>query len=229
MEFFPWRVGVQTYDTLCTFGHKRWKSFDSSNVRNCQHVCYQVKLNGVFSDCEILNHGVPHGTILGPLIFLLYVNDFSSNKRTTEKVFQFADDTSNLCCGEKGSLYGKVTEILQKIEEYVEMNKLTLNTNKTELIFFSRDNSDFGSNFQKHEVLTTQKICRYLGIQIERNLSFDEQLNKALRKMAHAIRSLFIIIHQVPLNARILLLKSLVLSHLSFSAIFFSNFICKKT
>ena len=32
-----------------------------------------VKLNGVFSDCEILNHGVPQGTVLGPLIFLLYV------------------------------------------------------------------------------------------------------------------------------------------------------------
>ena len=53
----------------------------------------KVKLNGVFSDCEILNHGVPQGTILGPLIFLLYVNDFSSNISTTEKVIQFADDT----------------------------------------------------------------------------------------------------------------------------------------
>ena len=74
----------------------------------------KVKLNGVLSDCEILNHGVPHGTILGPLIFLLYVNDFSSNISTTEKVIQFADDTSILCCGEKGSLYGKVTKILQK-------------------------------------------------------------------------------------------------------------------
>ena len=107
----------------------------------------KVKLNGIFSDCEILNHGVPQGTVLGPLIFLLYVNDFSSNISTTEKVIQFADDTSIVCCGQKGSLHGKVTEILQKTEEYVEMKKLTLNTNKTELIFFSRDNSDFGSIF----------------------------------------------------------------------------------
>ena len=66
---------------------------------------------------------------------------------TTEKVIQFADATSIVCCGQKGSLHGKVTEILQKTEEYVEMNKLTLNTNKIELIFFSRDNSDFGSIF----------------------------------------------------------------------------------
>ena len=44
----------------------------------------KVKLNGIFSDCEIVNHGVPQGTVLGPLIFLLYVNDFSSNINTTE-------------------------------------------------------------------------------------------------------------------------------------------------
>ena len=36
----------------------------------------KVKLNGVFSDCEILNHGVPQGTVLGPLIFLLYRDKF---------------------------------------------------------------------------------------------------------------------------------------------------------
>ena len=107
----------------------------------------RVKLNGIFSDCEISNHGVPQGTVLGALIFLLYVNDFSSNISTTDKVIQFADDTSIVCCGQKSSSHGKVTEILQKTEEYVEMNKLTLNTNKTELIFFSRDNSDFGSIF----------------------------------------------------------------------------------
>ena len=125
---------------------------------------------------------MPQRTVLGPLIFLLYVDDFSSNISTTEKVIQFADDTSFVCRGQKGSLHRKVTEIIQKTEEYVEMNKLTLNTNKTELIFFSRKNSDFESIFYKNEVLTTQKSCRYIGIQIERILSFEEQLNKTLKK-----------------------------------------------
>ena len=63
-------------------------------------------------------------------------------------------DTIIVCCGQKSSLQGKVTEKLQKTEQYVEMKKLTLNTNKTELIFFSRYNSDFGSIIYKNEVLT---------------------------------------------------------------------------
>ena len=107
------------------------------------------------------------------------------------------------------------------------MNKLTLNTNKTELIFLLRNISAFGSVFYKNEVLTTQKSCRYPGVQIDRNFSSEEQLNKTLKKMAHAIRSIYHIRHQLPLNAQILLLKALVLSHLSFSAIFFQNLSAK--
>ena len=74
---------------------------------------------------------------------------------TIRNVIQFEDDNSKCnsicrqyCCGQKSSLHGKVMEILQKkTEELVEINKLTLNTNKTELILFSRSNSDFGSFF----------------------------------------------------------------------------------
>ena len=68
----------------------------------------------MFSDCEIVNHGVPQGTVSESLNFLLYVNDFSSNIKTTKKVIQFADDTSIFCCGQKSSLHGKVIETLQK-------------------------------------------------------------------------------------------------------------------
>ena len=85
----------------------------------------------MFSDCEIVNGGVPQVTVSGPLNLLLYVNDFSSYKnRESVKL---------------------IKEILQKTEEYADMNKLNLKTNKTELIFFLRINSDFGSIVYKNE------------------------------------------------------------------------------
>ena len=115
-----------------------------------------------------------------------------------------------------------------KTKTYVETNKLTLITSKTKFIFFSRNNSDLGSIFHKNEVLRKQKCCRYLGIQIDRNLNFDEQLNKTLKKMPRAIRSIYIIRHQIPLNAPMPILKSLVLFYSSFLAIFFQNLSTKK-
>ena len=53
-----------------------------------------------------------------------------------EKVIQFADDTSTVCCGQKGSLHGKVTEILQKKQEYVEMNKLSFEYKQNRIKLF---------------------------------------------------------------------------------------------
>ena len=72
-------------------------------LANCRQ---KVKLNGMFSDSENVNHCVPQGTILGPLLF--HVNDFLSKTNTMEKVIQFADHTSFVCCGQKSSLDGKV-------------------------------------------------------------------------------------------------------------------------
>ena len=131
------------------------------------------KLNDLFSDCEIVNHGVPQGTVLGSLIFLLYVNDFSSKINTAEKIIQFADDTI-VCCGQKSSLHGKVTEILQKTEEYVEMNKLTLNTNKTELIFsraiiFISDLFFRKTKFSQHKKVAYILVFNLTGILVSMN------------------------------------------------------------
>ena len=125
------------------------------------------------------------------------------------------------------SVVDRKVAYMEKLRKFYKKNRRicrdeqtnSLNTNKTELIFFSRNNSDFGSIFNKNEVFTTSGSCRYFGIQIERNLIFDEQLNKTLKKMAHAMRSIYLIRHQVPLNARILLLKSFAIS-----LIIFGNF-----
>ena len=68
-----------------------------------------------------------------------------------------------------------------------------------------------------------QSHCRYLGILIDSKLNFHVQLNKVLSNMARSIRSIYLLRYQLPLKARLMLFKSLVLSHLTFSALFFQN------
>ena len=57
----------------------------------------RVRIGSKFSNWLTINHGVPQGTVLGPLIFILYVNDFQEQINTVSNVLQFADDTGMIC------------------------------------------------------------------------------------------------------------------------------------
>ena len=68
---------------------------------------------------------------------------------------------------------------------------------------------------------------RYLGVILDKELTYQKQLNNVISKMALAIRSIYLVRNQITLKARINLFRSLVLLHLEFSAIFIKN--CRPT
>ena len=101
--------------------------FESYLKNRKQYVIY----NNSESDIGSITHGVPQGSILGPLLFIIYMNDFS---KASELLFAilFADDTNIFL---EGMSYNKIilemnTE-LYKIETWLAANRLTLNVNKT--------------------------------------------------------------------------------------------------
>ena len=94
------------------------------------------------------------------------------------------------------------------------------------LFFTNHTNSDPEFSF-KGEVIKPAHACRYLGVQIDSNLTFENHLNSVLSKMANAIRSLYLVKNQIPLKVRIDVFKSVVLSHLSFSGVFLQTLTVK--
>ena len=77
-----------------------------------------------------------HKELLGPLIFLLYVNDFSE-KLEGENVVQFADETSIICKFERNkNISQKIGKILEQTDKYLTENQLTLNADKTDIILY---------------------------------------------------------------------------------------------
>ena len=186
----------------------------------------QCVRNGIVeSDWTIINHGVPQGTVLGPLVFILDVNDFGEEMGKSSNVLQIAVDTAILC-HEKNEqcLNAKAKNVLMETEQYMKQNKLTLNEGKTEIMVFKNEKLPTVNCIElKSHSLKPIDESRYLGVVLDKELSYQKQLNNVISKMASAIRSIYLLRNQMPLRARINLFGSLVLSHLDSSAIFFQS------
>ena len=99
------------------------------------------------------------------------------------ELVQFADKTGTLCRYEPGETISTKTEnILLKTDSYLKENQLTLNADKTELLYFSTSDElepklNFNGNFIK-----SAECCRYLGKHLDSKLSFKAHLKVVLKK-----------------------------------------------
>ena len=94
-----------------------------------------MEIHGVKSNLQQLTCGVPQGSILGPILFLLYINDIQNS--TYLKVLCFADDTT--CSYSSDSvlnLYHVMNQELEKLNQWFRANKLCLNIRKTKYVIF---------------------------------------------------------------------------------------------
>ena len=104
-----------------------------SYLSNCKQF---VSLNGYDSELVEINCGVPQGSVLGPLLFLLYINDLNQAIKFC-KVHHFADDTNLLYLGKSIKKLNKLVNIdLKNLLYWLNANKISLNVKKTELVIF---------------------------------------------------------------------------------------------
>ena len=107
-----------------------WFKSYLSNRKQC------VTLNGVTSSLRPITHGVPQGSILGPLLFILYINDIV-NCSDLLLFILFADDTNLFClCDDIWKLKKIVNSELANVSNWFRAHKLSLNTKKTNFILF---------------------------------------------------------------------------------------------
>ena len=95
-----------------------------------------VSINGYDSGLTKTNCGVPQGSVLGPLLFLLYINDLNQAIKFC-KVHHLNDDTNVLYLGKSNKKLNKLVNIeLKSLVNWLNANKISLNIKKTEMVIF---------------------------------------------------------------------------------------------
>ena len=180
----------------------------------------RVKLDGQHSSYLDITCGVPQGSILGPLLFLLYINDMKNSVKHSI-LHHFADDT-NLLCSDKceKKLKKKLNEDLKLIYKWLCANRLSLNVDKTEFIVFRPPRTILQHRFtlklNRITLYESTKI-KYLGLILDKTLSWKHHILELRKKLSRAVGILYKMKNNsCPQSILISLYHALFHSHLSY-------------
>lgn len=130
----------------------------------------QVCVSGVLSDTQIINTGVPQGSILGPLLFLIYINDFP-NCLTSTACLLYADDTTVYTSdNDINALTDRLNNELNNINYWCRKNKLLMNLKKTKYMVFSshsKPRSNIVPVYIGSHPIPASNECSFLGVQLD--------------------------------------------------------------
>jgi hypothetical protein len=132
------------------------------------------RLNKYYSEWEQIHNRVPQGSVLGPLFFLLYINDLPKSASDKSNPILFADDTSFIITNcKKTEFKHNIYDIFSEINEWFQSNLLSLNYGKTYLLqFVTKINQeiDMQISLNTKSITTTQSI-KFLGLTIDASLT----------------------------------------------------------
>ena len=190
------------------------KWFESYLTNRKQYVFY----NGCSSETKSITCGVPQGSVLGPLLFLLYINDLP-NISDKLNFFLFADDTNiyyesdNLLELEK-----TVNEELRKLCLWLNINRLALNVGKTNFVIF-RANKKLTHNvtlIMNKKALAQKDHVKYLGVFIDQHLKWNYHISNISKKISRGVGILTRLRHFMNTDLLKTIYYCLVYSHVSY-------------
>ena len=157
-----------------------------------------VSVNGYTSTKSRIIHGVPQGSILGLLLFLIYINDLAMSCKHLLPVL-FADDTTLIAThNDFKYLIDSVNYELSVISKWFQLNKLTLNVKKCNFVIFCSANKLLAKIFISGAEITQVKATQLLGVLVDERIKWTNHIDlvcKRSTKMMGILRKVCPLIH----------------------------------
>lgn len=189
--------------------------FKSYLKNRYQYVVY----NGERSDKKRITCGVPQGSILGPLLFLLYINDLAN---VSEKLFAllFADDSNMFLSGKNiDELVNSMNIEMEKVTDWLNVNKLSLNLKKTHYMIFRGRRTKLNVNSKliiNNTVIAMEKKTKFLGVIIDENLLFKNHILYVKGKISRSLGILYKCRKYFDSDTLLMLYSSFVYPHFTY-------------
>ena len=164
--------------------------------------------------------GVPQGSILGPLLFLIYVNDICSVSNVLQFIL-YADDTNVFYSDPNFErLFAVMNEELPKLSTWFRSNKLSLNLIKTNYIHFKNPQAPKIDNYPDLIIdnvsLEPKENTKFLGVTIDHYLNWNSHIENITVSVSRGIGVLYKLRSFLPLRTLVIVYNSIILSHISY-------------
>lgn len=170
-----------------------------SYLSNRKQVVILKNCNGVKSESDDITLGIPQGSVIGPILFLVYINDILEITENINycNIVTYADDT-NLLIKAKNmpELLDRSREIIDNANIWFNKNQLILNKTKTKIIFFQTKRT----NIQESDIiltddthLTPENNVKFLGLYLDKNLSWSLHVKHVVQKISRSVYNLRIL------------------------------------
>ena len=188
-----------------------------------------VHFNGIDSSEEDVTCGVPQGSVLGPLLFIIYTNDLPNALRDSSCIL-FADDTTIYQSSTNiNTIVNKLSLELDHLTDWFRANKLSLNVAKTNYMIFTKTQDTLPVITLKlgGETINRVENTKFLGVHIDNNINWCKHIQHCKNKMSSGLYALRSVKHLLPTNQLKSLYYTLIHPYINYGILIWGSAIKK--